>query len=113
VQSKNLQLTQELYVIRAHLLYWSSLLEDFKRTVNFVIRTLNPAMDADEFTDDDRRTTQYLLTRECNNLLGEVERLDRARNVQEKRLKNAMDLVRCSAHAAFRVLQIHAGVCYR
>ena len=94
VREKTLELTQELYVIRAHLLYWASLLDDLRKTVRFIRNHKNPAMGSPSITKEERNISEKLLTRECGNLDDEIDRLEKARKTQEKRLKNAMDLVR-------------------
>lgn len=88
-------LTHQLHIIYAHLLSYSSLLEDFRKTVKFILLTPNPAMDS--FSDEDRLFSRRVLERECHNLLLEIERLEMARRMQDKRLKNVMNLV-CTSH---------------
>lgn len=85
-------LTQELHIIRAHHLHYSSLLEDFRKTVVFIRDTKNPAMDS--VSEEIREHSKSVMTRECANLLSEIERLEMGRRMQDKRLKNVMNLVR-------------------
>lgn len=87
-----MHLTQELHRIRAHLLHYSSLLEDFKQSVVFVLNTPNPAMEFPSHDDVQQKTSHDLLQKECNNLLMQIERLQMSRGQQDKRLKNVMDL---------------------
>jgi hypothetical protein len=87
-------ITQELHVIRAHLLQCASLLEDFKRSVTFVRDTPNPAMDADDVMPEMRTRCRVLLQEECSNILSEIERLELSRAMQDARLTNVMHLVR-------------------
>ncbi|KAG5644685.1 hypothetical protein DXG03_007985 [Asterophora parasitica] len=89
--TNDMQLTQELHVIRAHHLHYSSLLEDFEKTVIFIRDTPNPAMDS--VLKEDRDYSSHLMKRECENLLSEIDRLDKGRKMQDKRLKNVMNLV--------------------
>ena len=97
MQEKAVRLTQELYIIRAHLLHWSSLLDDLEKTVRFIRDYKNPAMDSPNVTEEERQLSAILLARECDNLDDEINRLEKARNTQGKRVKNAMDLVKtCS-----------------
>jgi CRISPR/Cas system-associated endonuclease Cas1 len=84
-------LTQELHVIRAHQLHYSSLLEDFRKTVEFVSTTRSPAMDS--YPKEIREHSAELMRRECTNLLNEIRRLEMGRKMQDKRLKNVMNLV--------------------
>lgn len=84
-------LSQELYIIRTHLLHYSSLLEDLRKTVVFVQTTINPALDS--LTPEERDFNLTLLKRECSHLFIEVARLAREREMQERRLVNVMHLV--------------------
>ncbi|KAJ7481617.1 hypothetical protein FB451DRAFT_1236610 [Mycena latifolia] len=91
ITTSNLLLTRELHIIRAHHLHYSALLEDFRKAVDFVRETPNPAMDA--CPEEERVFSRNLLERECKNLLGEINRLEMGRRMQDKRLKNVMNLV--------------------
>ena len=91
VETTDFDLTQELHVIRAHQMHYFSLLEDLKKTVNFVQETANPALES--LTDKEREFTVTLMKRERENLLGEVDRLEKERDMQESRLRNVMHLV--------------------
>jgi len=88
MQTSSLELTQRLHMIRAHLLYYSSFLQSFKKTVQFIRNTPNPAL-----TKEQREICKPLLERECNMLQKAVERLEIGREIQEKRLGNVMNLV--------------------
>ena len=50
-------------------------------------------MDSEDVTEAERINSRKLLEKECNNLLVEIERLEQARSMQDKRLKNVMNLV--------------------
>ncbi|KAF8809597.1 hypothetical protein BYT27DRAFT_7187347 [Phlegmacium glaucopus] len=91
VATTDFNLTQELHVIRAHLLHYSSLLEDLRKTVDFVQTTPNPALDS--LTPEELGPSRTLLERECDNILSEVDRLEKERSMQERRLSNVMNLV--------------------
>ncbi|KAJ6591097.1 hypothetical protein DFH09DRAFT_1138560 [Mycena vulgaris] len=91
INTSDLLLTRELHIIRAHHLHYSALLEDFRKAVDFVRTTANPAMDA--YTEEERVFSHGLLERECRNLLNEIDRLEMGRQMQDKRLKNVMNLV--------------------
>jgi hypothetical protein len=84
-------ITQELHVIRAHHLHYSALLEDFRKSVMFILNTPNPAMDS--LPHEEREWSRDLLKKECDNLLSEISRLEKGRIMQDRRLKNVMNLV--------------------
>lgn len=84
-------LTQELHVIRAHHLHYASLLDDFAKAVHFVEDTHNPAMGS--YSSDVRESSKMVMKRECSNLLSEIKRLDMELKMQDRRLKNVMNLV--------------------
>lgn len=97
--SHDIHMTNELHVIRAHLLHYESLLEDFSNTVRFVRDTPNPALQphvdtpvGEEF-DMMQTHSAMMMKRECGNLLTDIDRLESSRRMQAKRLKNVMDLV--------------------
>ncbi|KAG2067601.1 hypothetical protein BDR04DRAFT_1144244 [Suillus decipiens] len=86
----NISLTHDLYVLQARLLHYQSLIHGFEVSVTFIETTPNPAMESyDKATKDE---SDALMKRECKNLLGEIDRLERRRKMLSKRLKNAMDL---------------------
>ncbi|KAJ2925295.1 hypothetical protein H1R20_g11758, partial [Candolleomyces eurysporus] len=86
-------LTQELHVIRAHHLHYSSLLDDFIKNINFVQGTPTPFMTPANFDQQLIAENARLLERECKNLKDEIERLKLMLYQQERRLKNVMNLV--------------------
>ncbi|KAG6901777.1 hypothetical protein C0995_008023 [Termitomyces sp. Mi166 len=92
IHSNDINLTQELHVIQAHLLHYGSLLEDFRKSVSFVLKTPYPGLDNLCYTPEHRERSKALMKKECKNLLIEIERLDKARSMQIKRLKNVMNL---------------------
>ena len=47
----------------------------------------------DSLPEAERKTSEKLLNRECDNLLNEIQRLVSELSMQEKRLKNVMALV--------------------
>ncbi|KAG1821820.1 cora-like Mg2+ transporter protein-domain-containing protein, partial [Suillus subaureus] len=89
----NISLTHDLHVLEARLLYYQSLLHSFKISVTFIKTTPNPAMESHGVTNKERRDSFALMKKECNNLLSEIDRLERQRTMLSNRLKNAMDLV--------------------
>lgn len=86
-----MKLTHELHSIRAHHLHYTSLLDDYKKHLKFVKETKNPMLES--FSDGDKRFSQEILERECDNLTAEIERLKAQLDMQERRLKNVMGLV--------------------
>ncbi|KAJ7916226.1 hypothetical protein B0H13DRAFT_2450845 [Mycena leptocephala] len=64
-------LTQQLHVVRAHLLHYASLLETFAKTITYV---------------------KDLMRKESAHLLNEIARLEQSRSMQDNRLKNVMNL---------------------
>ncbi|KAJ7276937.1 hypothetical protein C8J57DRAFT_1061271 [Mycena rebaudengoi] len=86
-------LTQQLHVVRAHLLHYASLLKDFRKCVVFVANTPNPR-DANPSTSDPDTIAFVtdLMRRESTNLLNQIARLERSRRMQDNRLKNVMNL---------------------
>jgi cytidylate kinase len=84
--------TEELHFIRAHLLHYTNLLEDFRKSVQFIKDTPNPAMEAETMASE-KETSKELLDRECDTLLSEISRLEMVRDMQNKRVKNAMNWV--------------------
>ena len=91
IKTYDIDLTRELHIIRAHQLHYSSLIEDLRKTVEFVRDTKNPAMDS--FSDIIRKQSEKLMQRECKNLLNEIQRLENGRAMQDQRLNNVMHLV--------------------
>jgi hypothetical protein len=92
-EKNRLDLTQELYVIRAHLLHWSSLIDDLRKSVVFLDNHRNPAMNEKLNTKAEIEISTHQFQKEIGNMKMEIDRLEKARDMQDKRLKNAMDLV--------------------
>jgi hypothetical protein len=89
------QLTEELHVVRAHLMHFEALLEDFRKTVQFVQDTPAQCLlprEGEKETEEQSRS-RATMKRECGNMLTEIGRLERSRDLQDKRVKNVMDLV--------------------
>ncbi|KAF6751710.1 hypothetical protein DFP72DRAFT_1172115 [Ephemerocybe angulata] len=91
IKTSQLHITQELHVIRAHHLHYSSLLEDFRRTIEFIRDTENPALS--KMNEEDSKWSKEIMERETTNLLDEIARLEQGRRMQDRRLKNVMNLV--------------------
>lgn len=93
ITTASMPLTQELHVIRAHHLHYSSLLDDFSKNVKFIKETRNPAMEFPLIPEGTRKMSRSLLDRECDTLLTEIKRLSVELAMQERRLRNVMNLV--------------------
>ncbi|KAF8811269.1 hypothetical protein BYT27DRAFT_7134272 [Phlegmacium glaucopus] len=86
-------LTQELHLIRAHLLHYESFLRDFQKTILFVQDTPFPCLQSPEmYTEEERLRSEGVMKRECGNLLGELKRLGDIREKYDGRVKNVMKL---------------------
>ncbi|KAJ7512343.1 hypothetical protein B0H11DRAFT_478791 [Mycena galericulata] len=87
-------LTQQLHLVRAHLLHYASLLEDFRKTVVFVAQTPNPVLEhpSDARSPETIAFVTELMRKESANLLNEISRLEQSRSMQDSRLENAMHL---------------------
>lgn len=92
LQSNNIELTRELHILQAHLLHYQSLLHNFEVSVQFIAKTHNPAMDSSDVSDEHRKESKELMKTESENLLSEIDRLERRRTMLSNRLKNVMDL---------------------
>ncbi|KAG1767123.1 hypothetical protein EDD22DRAFT_327562 [Suillus occidentalis] len=92
LQTNNIELTRELHILQAHLLHYQALLHNFELSVKFLAKTHNPAMDSDDFSDHQRKESKDLMKRESENLLSEIDRLEKRRAMLSNRLKNVMDL---------------------
>ncbi|KAJ7138651.1 hypothetical protein C8R46DRAFT_1321722 [Mycena filopes] len=91
----DMTLTQQLHVVRAHLLHYASLLEDLRKSVVFVSETPNPMLEHLGESNDSAETVasaKELMRRESTHLLNEIARLEQNRSMQDSRLKNVMDL---------------------
>ncbi|KAG1736654.1 uncharacterized protein EDB91DRAFT_1141995 [Suillus paluster] len=91
-------LTRELHILQAHLLHYQALLHSFEVSVTFIEKTQNPAMESSVFSDEQRVESNGLMKRECENLIGEIDRLEKRRMMMSSRLKNATDLAFASVN---------------
>ncbi|KAG6917353.1 hypothetical protein DXG01_002818 [Tephrocybe rancida] len=80
------QPSQTLHNIHAHLLSYTTMLRDFKKSVQFIMETPVTTIELDE-------EEQHTMHRECNNLISEIERLDLDRATHTERLKNLINLL--------------------
>ena len=103
-KSDDASLTQELHLIRAHLLHYESLLRDFQSTILFMQDTPFPALQNSEiYSEEERLRSEKVMKKESENLLSELQRLETSRMRYERRLKNVMDLV-CSFHVCLLLI---------
>jgi hypothetical protein len=86
----SLKITQDLHVVRAHQIFYASLLDDFRERVEFIRKHENPAMTS---AAGEKNLSKQFLERECDNLKLEITRLNRDLAMQEQRLKNMINLV--------------------
>jgi len=84
--------TVELHTLQAYLLHYESLLHSFQLSVSFIKNNPNPAMEAQVVYDEQRSTSNELMQKECDNLLSEIVRLEKRRDMLSKKLKNVIDL---------------------
>ncbi|KAL4080150.1 hypothetical protein V8B97DRAFT_701047 [Scleroderma yunnanense] len=98
LHTSDIHLTRELHILQAHLLHYKLLLEDFRKSVQFVLDTTNPAMRATDVKEHERELSAKLLRIEVRNLLDEIKRLDGQRKLQSDRLQNVMDLAFASVN---------------
>ncbi|EGO22793.1 hypothetical protein SERLADRAFT_439555 [Serpula lacrymans var. lacrymans S7.9] len=95
ITTNEMHLTRELHIIQAHLLFYATLLQDFIKSVMFVLETPHPATEADLPDGKGRQEQQDskdLLKKECSNLLSAIDRLEGIRDMHSKRLQNVMNL---------------------
>lgn len=84
-------LTRELHVIHAQHLHYSPLLDDYTKHVDFIRDTKSPMLAS--LSEDDQKYSAEIMARECKHLSTELLRLKSKLDIQERRLKSAMDFV--------------------
>ncbi|KIK64875.1 hypothetical protein GYMLUDRAFT_71238 [Collybiopsis luxurians FD-317 M1] len=114
MHSADTELMRDLHTLQSYLLYYPSLLEDFRSSIVFILNTPNPAMD---LYPEEHDLSQLMLRKECYTLLTEVERLQRNCTMGEKRLDNVINLAgleatRKYAEAAIRDSAIMKQIAY-
>jgi hypothetical protein len=85
--------TCDLHALQARLLYYESLLHGFQASISFIENTPNPAMESKGTYEEVRKASNELMKKECGNLLGEIERLEKRRRMLRNRLKNMLGIV--------------------
>jgi len=98
ITTNDVAITYELHVMRAHLLHYTSLLRDFRTSVEFVRDVTNPAMESDDVDEETRVHDSAELNKECANLLSEIDRLEMHRKTLDDRVKNVQALVYTSVN---------------
>ncbi|KAL0064676.1 hypothetical protein AAF712_008374 [Marasmius tenuissimus] len=93
IESSEVYMTRDLHFIHAHQLHYATLLQDMRKSVQFMLETPNPAMDSLNILPEKRRFSSKLLEKECNHLLYEIERLEMQLHMHDSRLKNVINLV--------------------
>lgn len=96
LSTNDIQLTRQLHIVQAHLLHYRSLLQAFRKSVEFVRDTRNPAVSV--LGKQEQYESAQILQREADNLLSEISRLESLRMIQSDRLKNIMDLAFASVN---------------
>ncbi|KAG2367562.1 hypothetical protein BDR07DRAFT_1326311 [Suillus spraguei] len=97
LKANDIELTRKLHILQAHLLHYQSLLHNFEVSVKFIANTQNPAMESSTF-DHQRTESKELMETESGNLLSEIDRLAKRREMLSNRLKNVMDLAFASVN---------------
>ena len=92
LHDSRIELTRKLHILEAHLLRYQSLLHNFKTSVCFIQETPNRAMESEAFTEDQRMASNEVMEKESRNLLSEIDRLAKRREMLSNRLKNVMNL---------------------
>jgi len=87
-----IELTRKLHILEAHLLRYQSLLHNFKTSVSFIHATANRAMESEAFTEDQCMASNEVMEHECKNLLSEIDRLAKRKEMLRNRLKSVMNL---------------------
>jgi len=82
--------TRDLHTLQAYLLHYESLLHGFHLSVSFIKKNPNPAMEG--IYEEQRSTSNELMEKECDNLLSEIDRLEKRREMLSRKLKNVIDL---------------------
>ncbi|KAG2739118.1 hypothetical protein P692DRAFT_20756521, partial [Suillus brevipes Sb2] len=88
----SMESTQGLHILQAHLLHYQMLLHNFQVSVTFIACTHNPAMDSSDVSAEQRTESRELMKMESENLLSEIDCLEKRRAMLSSQLKNVMDL---------------------
>jgi hypothetical protein len=92
-EESDAELTRELHVVQSHLLQYESLLHAFHVSVSFLEKTPYPIIESEAFSEEQRKISNELMKTVCGNLLGEINRITKRREMLGDRTKNALNLV--------------------
>lgn len=88
LESPSVRLTQRFHTIRIHLSNYKSLLQDFSKTINFIVASNNlKPVKEDSNTD---KKFQF----ECKTMLSEIEKLTESISNRDDQIKYITDMVR-------------------
>ncbi|KAF8623750.1 hypothetical protein AX15_006193 [Amanita polypyramis BW_CC] len=82
------RIMNDLHTIHAHMLYYTSLLADFRKVITFVKETSNPATEDAE----NKLEMQEAMDKECDHILHSINRLEKDCQTQDLRVGNAVYL---------------------
>ena len=82
-----------LQALQGRLLHYESLLDGYQAAVSFIENTPNPAVESLGTYEAQRKASNELMKKECENLLSEIGRLEKRRRTMKDRVKNLLDIV--------------------
>jgi len=82
-----------LQALQGRLLHYESLLDGYQASVSFIEKTPNPAVESLGTYEAQRKASNELMKKECENLLSEIGRLEKRRRTMKDRVKNLLDIV--------------------
>jgi len=90
-----------LQALQGRLLHYESLLDGYQASVSFIDKTPNPAVESLGTYGAQRKASNELMKKECENLLNEINRLEKRRRTLRNRLKNLLDIANSNQTNAF------------
>jgi hypothetical protein len=106
--------TGKLHILQAYLLHYESLLHGFQVSVSFIENTPNPGMESTGVYGEQRKVSNELM-KECENLVGEIDRLQKRREMLSNRLTNVMNLAFANVNirdsASMRQVRFLKSIC--
>ena len=82
-----------LQALQGRLLHYESLLDSYQASVSFIEKTPNPVVESLGTYEAQRKASNELMKKECDNLLNEINRLEKRRRTLKNRVKNLLDIV--------------------
>jgi len=82
-----------LQALQGRLLQYESLLDSYQASVSFIEKTPNPVVGSLGTYEAQRKASNELMKKECENLLSEIGRLEKRRRTMKNRVKNLLDIV--------------------